>query len=86
MFIDVSEGLVQCLLGYSGDATLFMTATIDANALDTAANNLGKFRRARVAPILAVCTLGEIRSHQLQCVIESGWCHHRLRPATARDA
>ena len=37
----------------------FMTATIDADALDTVANDLGKLRRARVAPILAIRTLGE---------------------------
>jgi hypothetical protein len=72
MFIDVSESVAQCLLRHSRVATLFMTATIDADALDTAANDLGKLRRARVAPILAICTLGEIRSHYLQRVIESG--------------
>ena len=53
-------------------ATLSIIATIDADALDTAANDFGKLRRARVAPILAIRTLGEIRSHHLQRVIESG--------------
>jgi hypothetical protein len=81
---DVSDGVTQRLLRHSRLATLSMTATIDANALDTAANDLGKLRRVRVAPIR--CTLGEIRSHHLQRVIESGRYHDHLRPATARDA
>jgi len=72
MFIDVSEGVAQCLLRHSRVATLSMVATIDADALDTAANDLGKLRGGRVAPLLAICTVGEIRSHHLQRVIESG--------------
>ena len=72
MFINVSDGMAQCLLLHSRVATLSITATIDADALDTAANDLGKLRRARVAPLLAICTIGEIRSHHLQRVIESG--------------
>ena len=64
------KGVAQCLLRHSRVAILSMTATIDANALDTVANDLTKLRRTRVAPIL--CTLGEIRSHHLQRVIESG--------------
>ena len=71
MFIDVSKGVAQCLLRHSRVATLSMTATIDADALDTAANDLVKFRHARVAPNFAIRTVAEIRSHHLQRVIES---------------
>jgi hypothetical protein len=70
MLIDVSEGVAQCLPRHSRVASLSMTATVDAHPPDTLANDLVKFRRARVARIHR--TLGEIRLHHLQRAIERG--------------
>src|SRR5580765_4783839 len=84
MFVDIAEGVEQCLLRHSRVASLSRTATVDAHPPDTVANNLAKFRRARVARIHR--TLGEIRLHHLQRAIERARYHDYLRRATVRDA